>query len=295
MKVSPAGIAEIISHEALVPYRYKDSVGVATFGIGHTHNAGAPDPRQMSFAQEHPMTEVIAVFRRDLAKFEARVNKAVKVTLRQPEYDSVCSFDFNTGRAHDATLVKKLNAGDRRGAIAEFDKWHKPPEVKGRRGKEKKLFSTGVYSSGGFANVYPANANGSILWGKGKRINVMPAIAGIVGANENDAKADADRNKGVAAGTGGAASGAGTQAVPSDAPVPVTPTPPTTPDLPPVIDGATLRMFLIAGTAVLIVVAVAYFIRMSNRRKAAKALSDSAAKTLEREMVNAPKAEGEPK
>lgn len=292
MKVSAAGIAEIMLHEGIVPFRYRDSVGVDTFGVGHTAAAGPPDPRKMAFAEEHPMTEVVEVFRRDLAKFDKRVDKAVTVSLRQHERDSLVSFDVNTGRVHNATLTKKLNAGDRAGAIAEFDKWHIPPEVKGRRQKEQALFAKGNYSSGGFANVYPANASGSVLFAKGKRINVMPAIAGIVSANESDAKADADRNKGITAGTGGAASGAGTQAVPQDAPEPV-PTSPDLPDLP--TDGATLRLFLIAGAVILIGVAVVFFIRSANRRKEARAKSDGAAMLITAELATAPRAEGNPK
>lgn len=288
MKASAKGIAEIFAHEGIVPFRYKDSRDVDTFGVGHTHNAGAPDPRKMRFAEEHPMTEVVEVFRRDLAKFEKRVTAAITVPVNAHEFDALTSFDFNTGGIHRANLTKALNAGDRAGAAKGFMGWVRPPEIKPRREKEQTLFRTGVYSSGGFANVFPANASGSVLFGRGKRINVMPAIAGIVSANENDAKADADRAKGTAAGTGGAASGVGTQAVPQDAPAPV----PTSPDLP--TDSSTLRLFLIAGAVILIGVAVAYFIRMSNRRKAAKMQSDAAAKALEAALVNAPKAEGEP-
>jgi hypothetical protein len=36
MRVSPQGIAELASHEGIVPYPYLDSVGVWTLGIGHT-------------------------------------------------------------------------------------------------------------------------------------------------------------------------------------------------------------------------------------------------------------------
>ena len=39
--VSTRGLVEIASHEGIVPMPYFDSVGVLTFGIGHTRSAGA--------------------------------------------------------------------------------------------------------------------------------------------------------------------------------------------------------------------------------------------------------------
>ena len=47
MKMSDRGRAELAGHEGIVPGPYLDSVGVWTFGVGHTANAGAPDPRAM--------------------------------------------------------------------------------------------------------------------------------------------------------------------------------------------------------------------------------------------------------
>ncbi|MEP2947392.1 MAG: hypothetical protein ABJN11_14115 [Lentilitoribacter sp.] len=50
MKTSERGLAEIASHEGIVMSKYKDSVGVWTIGIGHTKNAGAPDPEKLKDA-----------------------------------------------------------------------------------------------------------------------------------------------------------------------------------------------------------------------------------------------------
>src|SRR5690554_8022217 len=105
MKVSDRGLAFIAGHEGVVPYPYRDSVGVWTFGIGHTASAGAPNPAGMTRGVERPLEEVFATFRRDIAKFEARVNAAVKVPLAQHEFDALVSFDFNTGGIHRAKLT----------------------------------------------------------------------------------------------------------------------------------------------------------------------------------------------
>ena len=42
LNFSPRGIVALASHEGLVPGPYQDSVGVWTYGIGHTAAAGKP-------------------------------------------------------------------------------------------------------------------------------------------------------------------------------------------------------------------------------------------------------------
>lgn len=122
---------------------YRDSVGVWTFGIGHTASAGAPDPAKMPRGEARPITEVMQVFSRDLKRFEDRVNDAVKVPLKQHEFDSLVSFDFNTGGIHRARLTKLLNEGRRVEAADAFMGWSKPKEIILRREKEMHLFHTG--------------------------------------------------------------------------------------------------------------------------------------------------------
>ena len=48
MRLSDKGIVEIAEHEGIVPAPYRDSVGVVTFGVGHTAAAGVLDPAEMS-------------------------------------------------------------------------------------------------------------------------------------------------------------------------------------------------------------------------------------------------------
>lgn len=176
MRVSDKGLAEIASHEGVVLSPYKDSVGVWTFGIGHTASAGIPDPRQLR--GEQSLAFAMDVFRRDIAHFEGRVNRAVKVPIKQHQFDALVSFDFNTGGINRASLTKALNAGSYTRAAELFMRWTKPKEVEKRRGREMRLFRDGVYSSGGKATVYRA-VNGNVQWASGKRIDVMSAITGI--------------------------------------------------------------------------------------------------------------------
>lgn len=170
MKVSNKGLAAIASHEGIVLSRYKDSVGVWTIGIGHTVNAGQPDPK--STTRELSIPEVMEIFRRDIAKFEDRVNRAVTVPLLQHEFDALVSFDFNTGGIFRAKLTKTLNTGNKIKAASQFMGWVKPPEIRGRRTAEMNLFKSGQYGSG-HATIYPASPNGAVLWGSGKNVNIL--------------------------------------------------------------------------------------------------------------------------
>lgn len=151
MKTSKKGILAIIDHEAVVLSPYRDVEGVWTIGVGHTKSAGPPNPKLVS---QINLQEALHIFTDDLAKFERRVNDAVKVPIAQHEFDAMVSFDFNTGAIHRATFVKTLNAGDRRLSAQQIMNWKKPPEIIGRRKKEQALFRSGRYPAVSKIKVY---------------------------------------------------------------------------------------------------------------------------------------------
>lgn len=176
MEPSIQGLAEIAGHEGIVLAPYLDTVGVWTIFIGHTKPAGPPDPVKEPMGVQQTVERAFEVFRQDMVKYADAVNEAVTVPLTQTEFDALLSFHYNTGRIKTATLTKKVNAGDKAGAIAEFDKWHRPPEIAARRDKEKLLFATGRYSNGGKALVYNADARGVVRWSAGRSIDVLKAL-----------------------------------------------------------------------------------------------------------------------
>ncbi len=182
MKTSDAGIFALALHEGIVPAPYKDSVGVWTYGIGHTAAAGAPDPAKMARGMpkdlDAALADVFATFRRDLPKYEAGVNRAVKVPITQAEFDALVSFHYNTGAIGRASLVKRLNAGDRAGAAAGFMAWKKPAEIIPRRKEEQKLFATGTYP-GGQVTVWQVDNTGRVIWRPVKRLN-MPQVLNLL-------------------------------------------------------------------------------------------------------------------
>jgi len=168
VKLSKQGAMELIGHEAIVQTKYRDSKNVWTIGVGHTKAAGEPDPA--TYTEVMPLKEVFKLFQKDVQKYADEVNAALKVPVSQSEFDALVSFHFNTGGINRASLVKSINAGDKKTAAKQFLSWKKPPEIMGRRKKEQKLFAEGTYSNGGKATVYPADAKGKVMWSKGKRI-----------------------------------------------------------------------------------------------------------------------------
>ena len=62
-----------------------------------------------------------------LVSYENDVLKLVKMKLSQNQFDALVSFAYNVGsRAlSTSTLLKKLNAGDIKGAADEFLRWNK--------------------------------------------------------------------------------------------------------------------------------------------------------------------------
>ncbi len=174
MKMSTEGLIALIGHEGIVLSRYLDSVKVWTIGVGHTKAAGGIDPEK--FTGTLTMTEALDLLRDDIVKYENGVNNAVKVALKQHEFDALVSFHYNTGAIARATLTKTLNAGDRKGAGEQFMNWVKPAAIYGRRKAEARLFIAGEYPPP-LATAYPADAKGNVLWGAGTRVNVGHLLA----------------------------------------------------------------------------------------------------------------------
>ncbi|MGL5011822.1 MAG: lysozyme [Paracoccaceae bacterium] len=179
MKTSEKGIYALALHEGIVPGPYKDSVGVWTYGIGHTAAAGHPDPAKMARGMPDDIYEalerVFQTFRLDLPKYEAGVNRAVKVPVTQEQFDALVSFHYNTGAIAKASLVKRLNAGDVDGAAAGFMAWKKPPEIIERRKQEQSLFAKGIYPTGQ-VTVWRVDVAGRVIWKPAMRLNMAKVL-----------------------------------------------------------------------------------------------------------------------
>lgn len=150
---SDQGALEIMEVEGIVPAPYLDSQGNWTFGVGHTAAAGGLVPARMQRGMPNDMDEalrlVFQTLREDLKKYEDRVNRAVRVPLKQHQFDMLVSFDLNTGGIFRAKLTEALNQGDYDEAARRFMGWLKPPEIRARRIHEMTVFRTGNYMANG--------------------------------------------------------------------------------------------------------------------------------------------------
>lgn len=138
MQTSINGINSLEQREGARNKAYKDSKGILTIGVGHT----GPDVTE---GLVWTNTQILGALRTDVKTAEDAVNQ-VKGNLNQNMFDALVSFTFNVG-AHaflTSTMKKYLDASDYSSAAAEFDKWHTPPEVTGRRNSEKAQFLTVV-------------------------------------------------------------------------------------------------------------------------------------------------------
>jgi lysozyme len=142
--LSAEGEKVLVDREGLRTEAYLDSVGVWTIGVGHTAACGPPEPCEgMTITQD----EALEIFARDTNTFEDEVNRLVTVPLTQWEFDALVSFTYNVGASALAgsTLLRKLNAGDKKGAYEEFMEWDIPPEIIPRRRAEQACFGEAVY------------------------------------------------------------------------------------------------------------------------------------------------------
>lgn len=173
MQTSDRGIAALVAHEGIVPGPYWDSAKppVLTWGIGHTAAAGAPIPanlpRGMPADLDATLREVFAVFRRDLARYEADVARAIGSTpCAQHEFDAAVSFHFNTGAIARAAWVDLWKSGRRtEAARSMLVNWRRPASIIERREAEQTLFLSGDYGKGQAAvwNVSAAGKVGRLL------------------------------------------------------------------------------------------------------------------------------------
>jgi lysozyme len=115
--VMAASLAAIAGYEGYQEEAYLDATGVPTIGYGTT--AG------VELGQHATTAEAEALLRRDATAAGEAIKRCVTVPLHQYEYDAFVSLAYNIGASAfcRSTLVKKLNAGDYKGACDELPRW----------------------------------------------------------------------------------------------------------------------------------------------------------------------------
>lgn len=138
-RTSEKGINLIKHFEGLRLSAYTCSAGVLTIGYGTTAGVKEGQVITKDRAEELLLD--------DVKRFEDQVLRLVKVPLTQGQLDALVSFTYNLGAANlgNSTLLRLLNAGDYKGAAAQFDRWTKAggkalPGLVKRRAAERALF-----------------------------------------------------------------------------------------------------------------------------------------------------------
>ena len=133
------GLELIKEFEGLRLKAYLCSAKVWTIGYGHTKGVKKGD----TCTQEEADAFLVA----DVKWVLTAVERTVKVPLTSGQRAAVNSFIFNCGAGafRTSTLLRKLNAGDYKGAADEFPRWNKAggKVIKGlvrRRAAERKVF-----------------------------------------------------------------------------------------------------------------------------------------------------------
>ena len=143
--INQAGLNLIESFEGCVLKPYLDSVKIPTIGIGTTVY---PDGRKVTMSDPAITKEKAYEYLRDhLSKDCAFVESVLKVPVTDNQFAALASFTYNVGRdaLKKSTLLRKLNAGDVKGAADQFLKWdHAGGKVVAgltrRRKAERELF-----------------------------------------------------------------------------------------------------------------------------------------------------------
>lgn len=125
MRTSDAGVSLIKTFEGFRAKPYRCPAGIPTIGYGATFY---PDGRKVSM-NDPAITEARAteLLRNMLDGFERGVLRLVAVPLAQHEFDALVSFAYNVGieALAGSTLLKRLNANDKKGAADQFLRWNR--------------------------------------------------------------------------------------------------------------------------------------------------------------------------
>ncbi|WP_443864015.1 lysozyme [Fusobacterium ulcerans] len=141
MRISEKGIEFIMREEGEILTAYLCPAKIWTIGVGHT---GKDVKKGMKITKEQSRE----LLKLDIKRFEDIVNKSIRVTLKQCEFDALVSFTFNVGEGafSKSALVNKINSSASLKEIeTQFRRWiyggGKVLQVlQGRREREIKLY-----------------------------------------------------------------------------------------------------------------------------------------------------------
>ncbi|CDH05004.1 putative Qin prophage; lysozyme [Xenorhabdus bovienii str. oregonense] len=101
---------------------YQDAGGVWTVCRGITRVKGAPVRRGMTLTAQ----QCNALNRMEAQRAIDWVKRHVRIPLTEPQIAGIasfCPYNIGPGKCFSSTFYRKLNAGDKKGACAEIQRW----------------------------------------------------------------------------------------------------------------------------------------------------------------------------
>jgi GH24 family phage-related lysozyme (muramidase) len=163
---------EVASHEALIRQTHKDSVGKLTWCVGMTNATGHKVERYVG--KPASLQHCMNIYAWALGNYAAGVHRAFKGhNITKAQFAAALSFHWNTGEIETAGWVKLWRAGDVAGAKKAIMHWVTPPEIAGRRKKERDLFFDGKWSNDGRMTEYTQlTAKMTPMWSSAVKVDV---------------------------------------------------------------------------------------------------------------------------
>jgi len=140
MIISENGLRFLEKVESKENHVYPDSGGEPTIGIGHLltnserksgkiaiKEGSTGSVEYVKYSNGLTDRQVYFLLRSDLIEVESIINKSVKVSLTQNQYDALVAFVYNIGNQGfiASTLLKKLNAGLLADVPTQLRRWVK--------------------------------------------------------------------------------------------------------------------------------------------------------------------------
>ena len=129
---------------------YKVKTDKPTIGWGNTYYK---DGTPVKLGDVITQAQADELFEFTLAAFVKNVNRLLHVDLNQHQYDSLLSFDYNTGALYKSTLLKKINKNPQDHTITHwFEVWCMPGTDFEKGLKERRQAEVQIYLNGTYAN-----------------------------------------------------------------------------------------------------------------------------------------------
>ncbi|MBE8990385.1 glycoside hydrolase family protein [Nostoc sp. LEGE 12450] len=192
MNISQNCLDLIKKWEGFSAKAYLDPVNIPTIGYGTIRY---PNGQKVQMGDVVSEPEAEDLMKLECDEFAEIVNRNVKVTLNQNQFDSLVSFCYNVGGAgfQGSTLLKQLNVGNYSEAGEQFLVWNKGTidgvkqvinGLTNRRKDEKALFEKTVGSGTPLEKAEPSPQN-EVTWLQGYRESSNDATI-IVARNKDN-------------------------------------------------------------------------------------------------------------